>query len=259
MTSERVSITMFSGCVDIADEGLGRAGHAGVEREPEPEIPVRELVKLLVEAAVPAKELPRRHYVRAARRDEVAGEERAREIDGARRRLLLDWPPGSVEHDRTRVDELGVRGAGREQLAPKLLGRPEIVVVEERDPLALGSLDPGVAGLGDTPAPPVRDDTEPTVARSELGQTVGGFVRRAIVDDHDLELHTLLREGGWQGSPREEPPSIPRGNDDSSPRTRHASAGRRARTRRFIGSVCGPLECLCSSASKSEAHPLTRM
>ena len=41
----------------IADEGLGRAGRAGVEREPQPEIPVRELLQLLVEAAELAKEL----------------------------------------------------------------------------------------------------------------------------------------------------------------------------------------------------------
>jgi hypothetical protein len=84
--------------------------------------------------------------------------------------------------------EIGVGPAAQEcELLAQFLRQPDIVGIEERDELAAGEADSGVArrrqtGLGLTMDAHTVED---------LGQ-LGGTIRRAVVDNHDLDCRAVL-------------------------------------------------------------------
>src|SRR5919108_6502542 len=103
------------------------------------------------------------------------------------------------------------------RLSSKLVRRPEVVVVEECDPLALRGCNPCVACGGDVPAGLEAYRSDAAVA--ERGEALRGLVRGAVVDDHHLELHASLAKHSAKRPLKQLPASL-RGDDDAHLRGR---------------------------------------
>ncbi len=116
-----------------------------------------------------------------------------------------------VDKGRSRVGEGGINLLGGLDLRAQLVRRPEVVVVQERDPAAPGGVDPGIAGRGNPQgrrmahAPNPRILPRPALLRNRPGG--------AIVHHDHLHLDFLLCQGGRQGG-LEQAPSIPGGDHD---------------------------------------------
>ena len=80
-------------------------------------------------------------------------------VQGIRRFVTVEKTELVVDPDRPGVDELGSGLARRVELDPELVGRPEIVVVQERHPRAASSGDAGVSRSRDAERPIVAHDT----------------------------------------------------------------------------------------------------
>ena len=114
--------------------------------------------------------------------------------------VQLDRPAGgTLPPDdrplRVDLDGPGARprhpcGRGRVDLAGNLRRRPEVVVVAEPHPLALGDREAGVAGGGQALRRVVAQDADPIVGQG--GDRCGGAVVGALVDHHDVEVDALL-------------------------------------------------------------------
>ncbi len=91
---------------------------------------------------------------------------------------------GAAPHQRTHV--VGQRGLGE-----------RVVGVDEGDQVAAGLADAGVAG-GAEAGVLLPDDPHPVVGRRVPGDDVHRPVRRAVVDDHDLEVRVGLAQDRGQ-------------------------------------------------------------
>ena len=81
---------------------------------------------------------------------------------------------------------------GGVELAAELLRRPEVVVVEEREPGRTREADPQVARPADAVPLLEADDADALVAHAAEHRR--RLVRRRIVDDDQLDGHRLLTE-----------------------------------------------------------------
>jgi len=195
---------------EVADDDLLARGAPARVGEADEEVPVGELVQARVEASDLADERGAGHDRRGAAQDVVPPQEPAH-VGRRRRGDSLQDIPGRVHGDHRPVDELRPR-AGRVELGAELARRPEVVVVEERDPLSAGSLDPVVqrhrlaalAFAKDRPHPRVGNRFEPLVAP---------VVGRVVDHDH-LELDADLGERARERVAGQELPPVPRGDDD---------------------------------------------
>jgi len=121
----------------------------------------------------------------------------------------------------------GTRVTGCLELKAELVGRPEIVVVEESDPRAAGCLDPGVA-RGALPAARVEPDGPNTWVGGGGGEERGGLVVGAVVDDDHLDVDILLRERSLHGVGEEIRAVLRRDDDaDVGPAAHGRAAGNR--------------------------------
>jgi hypothetical protein len=95
-------------------------------------------------------------------------------------------------------------------LTRELLRRPQIVVVEKRDPSTSGFGNSMVASGADAARALVTDNTN-TVAKTPQQST--RVVSRAVIDDDDLKRHVPLREHASQRQFEQLTPVVGR-NDD---------------------------------------------
>jgi hypothetical protein len=134
------------------------------------------------------------------------------QLGRVRRREGLEHAPVRADHEQRAVDERAPAGRGGVELGAELAGRPEIVVVQEREPLGFGGLDACVQRPRLTAALPEPEQPDPGLA--ELRDPFGAAVVGAVVDDDDLDLDLLLPERARERVPREERPTVARGDDD---------------------------------------------
>jgi hypothetical protein len=128
--------------------------------------------------------------IRAPARDCVVSEERRHEFLWRQRSLGTDDVAAQVDDDRAGVDPIPTRLVGGLQLAHKFFGSPEVVVIEEREPIAarLGSC--AIASGGHSARRVVADDANAGVGES--GQHLRCVVGRRVVDDDHLEVDVAL-------------------------------------------------------------------
>ena len=167
----------------VGDQDV-RAACAACARGDQPygEVPVREVLELLVEAEL-AREAGADDQVRRASGDRIVVEHLRRELAQGRRRVDL-------ERAQRLVDEHGrgvgpVRGLGGLELERELLGGRQVAVVKEVHPLALGGGERRIPRRGG-PAT-VRERHHDDIV---LHQEAGPVELRSLdsVDGHD-DLH----------------------------------------------------------------------
>ena len=121
---------------------------------------------------------------------------------GADRHVVLAGVDGVAKEEGVAVDDVEF-GMGGEvgDLALEVVGLPEVVAVEERDEIAGGGAEAGVAGAGE--AAVFLDEVDDAVCGigEEGGECgfEGGGVGRAVVDDEDFVGWDGLGEGGAEG------------------------------------------------------------
>jgi hypothetical protein len=148
----------------VGVQGPGDRDDRGGEAETDPEVPVGEHAEPLVEPADAPSQVRVEHHPAGTPGDDVAREQDIPEVLPGQRRLVPDGPHAVVDDDGGTA---GPGGAGvrphRVGLARELVGRPQVVVVDERHPRAGGRLQAGVAGGGDAERDLVADGLEPAV------------------------------------------------------------------------------------------------
>ena len=117
----------------------------------------------------------------------------------------------------------------RIQLGPQLVGRPEVVVVQEGEPSTTGSIHARVAGAGKAPTGGVLDDQDARVVHR--GEELTGAVVRAVVHDDHFDLHVLLGERRSERSGKELG-AVARRDDDGDGGVAHSWGGGFRRTAR---------------------------
>ena len=184
------------------------------------------MVEPLVEAAQLPDEVGADQDVRGARGDLVTDEQALRQVAG-RRQSGDPCHDARVAHvHRPRVHEAGLDGVRHLELEAQLVRRPDVVVVQERNPVATRLLDPDVARVG--PALGVREVQDAQALVVDLCEPGDRLVARPVVDDDHLDVDALLVHRAGD-RPRDRGPAIPRRDDD---RDLWADGKRFARRRR---------------------------
>ena len=113
--------------------------------------------------------------------------------------------------DRARVAPGSGGGARRLELKMKLVRRPDIVIIEERHPVACCFRYPAIACGTLSKRHIVPHQAQPRIRhRSNHG---GGAIGGSFVDDNHFQAHSTLLEHARQREPEQLAP-VPRRNDD---------------------------------------------
>jgi hypothetical protein len=174
------------------DEDFGtRDGGAGL-RQADPEIPIAQLKEPLIEASEPPNEIRPRDHIRRAAPKYVPSEERLGKESGIRGGERV--APCAVLRDscRSPVSEGGALRIGSVDLDAELARRPEVVVIEKRDPRALCDRDAGVARRRDAARIVVAEQSKSRV--DQRRENVRRSVRGSIVHNDHLDVYILLAE-----------------------------------------------------------------
>src|SRR5579862_1078867 len=182
--------------------------------QPYPHVPVGKRVELLIEAAGPSQ------FIRSdddGRRtaDEVRPQYSAGKLSGVRRPPDAQWTTCPVDVDHTGVAEHRVSPGDCGELLSQLVRDPNVVVVEEGDPLAGRSGDAEIAGGCHTPGSAAPQHAQPAVV--DARERSRSVVDRAIVDYDDFQSCTLLASHGFQRV-EEQCGAVPRRDDDADQR-----------------------------------------
>jgi hypothetical protein len=120
--------------------------------QPDVHVPVGVAGERGIEPARGPDEMARGDDPGPAARDDVVDQHLDGDVPVIGRPSPPDDPQGMVHgHDPHAAPPAGRRRGQRVQLGRELVGRPQVVVVDEGEPVALGRVDPRVAGLGDAP------------------------------------------------------------------------------------------------------------
>ena len=207
--------------LDAGDEELRARRRRCRLHESQPEVPVLEEAQRLVEAADLPERVGADDHVRASARHVVAAEQERAELVRRGKRMDVEGTAAAVDHDAPGVDPGRSGGTRRVELRPELPRRPQVVVVEEREPGAARRLGPDVARRRQPAVHLVAHEPYPRVV--ERLDTGGGVVVGRVVDDHDLDVDVLLRERARQRVGGEHRPAVARRDDDADLRLRHRS------------------------------------
>ena len=209
---------------DVCHQRLGARCRAPCLGEPDPEIPVGDVVKRFVEAAETSEELGARHNVRRAGEDEVAAADAAFELLGRKRRAAVEHPAveGRDRHPGG-IGEVRCFRLGSLELHAELVRAPAIVVVEERRPGMRGALDAPITRVSHATVDRVSQhrDTWVTERLEVLSSPVAG----TVVDHDHFEIDVALAQGQAHGIEHDLQP-VARRDDDG-----HAFSHRSAAVR----------------------------
>ena len=191
-----------------------------VGEQPEPQVPLLARAEPFVEPSVSAERLAVDHDVGRARRDRVEPRKGRRDGRGIGGRNPVDHVQTRVDVDRPGVDPATTRGAYRLHLHCKLVRRPQIVVVDERDPPPSGGRGPRVPGSVRATPGSVADHANARVVRAKRPLD---RVDRGIVDDDYLDVEVALREDARERLTEQAVP-VPCRDHDGYVHARHCAA-----------------------------------
>jgi hypothetical protein len=133
----------------VGEERAIDHGEGSPIRDADPHVPIREIAEIGIETTDLARDVRPDHRAGAAPGNSVVAEQL---LGSSRRRRALSADDAQVlvdgERSHANPPRFGV-ALGCPELLLELVGRPEIVVVRERDPPTAGLLEASVASSGD--------------------------------------------------------------------------------------------------------------
>ena len=122
--------------------------------------------------------------------------------------------PAVLEAQRAAQGHLGAVLAGQGlEAALQKIREQDVIVVEEKDPVPSGSLQPHVPGMARSVVPVQCDEAHAVVQRREAHNGLPGVRVRAVVNHQNLQGRQSLVEGRQDGLTQEGRP-VPAGDDD---------------------------------------------
>ena len=153
----------------ITDQRSRTGGPGSGGRQPDPEIPVREVTEIEVEAPNRADQLGPHEHIRRPRGNRIVTLQQLGELVRRRRLRQRDRPVVVAHQEDTGVGERRIGGLGDAQLGVELVGSPHVVVVQERDPRPRRLRDTGVSRRRHSPGAIVSDNSDTRIIQVRNG------------------------------------------------------------------------------------------